>query len=242
MNKRIPASITAASVTVLLAGLASPASFGRADEPVISQGKVVQAPLKAEAAPAASPRQDGPQVKDLPRLISAYFDGNVGRRLYLQVDKPLYKPGETIWFKTWDLKARALSGADVAQSTVELISPKGATVLKKKLRVTAGSATNDFELPADVQGGEYTLRATSGDGQRAERGVIVSAYEAPRFKKKLEFVKKAYGAGDQVSATIEVKRPTGEALAGKVLTAVATEMVLSCRASKPPPTLTATHW
>ena len=222
MNKRIPASITAASVTVLLAGLASPASFGRADEPVISQGKVVQAPLKAEAAPVASPRQDGPQVKDLPRLISAYFDGNVGRRLYLQVDKPLYKPGETIWFKTWDLKARALSGADVAQTTVELVSPKGATVLKKRLHVTAGSATNDFELPADVQGGEYTLRATSGDGQRAERGVIVSVYEAPRFKKKLEFVKKAYGAGDQVSATIEVKRPTGEALGGKVLIAVAT--------------------
>ena len=50
------------------------------------------------------------------------------------------------------------------------------------------------------------------DGQRGERPLIVSTYEAPRLKMKLEFVRKAYGAGDEVSATIEVKRATGEPL------------------------------
>ena len=179
-------------------------------------------PLLPEAAPRASARQEAPSDKELPTLIARYFEGNVGRRFYIQVDKPLYKPGETIWFKTWDLKARALTSADTGQTVVELVSPKGATVLKKKLHTAAGSASNDFELPAEVQGGEYTLRATAGDGQRAERAVIVSAYEPPRLKKKLEFVKKAYGAGDAVSATVEVRRPTGEALAGKTLAAVIT--------------------
>jgi hypothetical protein len=105
---------------------------------------------------------------------------------------------------------------------VELVSPKGAVVLKKRLRVTAGTASNDFELPADVQGGEYTLRATSNDGHKAERAVIVSAYEAPRMKKKLEFTRKAYGAGDPVSAMVEIKRPTGEALGARTVTAVIT--------------------
>src|SRR5262249_12676583 len=69
---------------------------------------------------------------------------------------------------------------------------------------------------------EYKLRATAGDGQQAERSVIVAAYEPPRLKKKLEFVKKAYGPGDPVSATVEVKRPTGEALGNKTLTTVVT--------------------
>lgn len=196
-------------------------SAGQADAAPTGR-KLPLPPLLAQAAPAASPREDLVRAKDLPRLITQHFDGRVGRRFYIQVDKPLYQPGETIWFRTWDLGARSLAGFEGGQTTVELVSPKGATVLKKRLRVVAGAADNDFELPAEVQGGEYTLRAISGDGQRAERVVIVSAYEAPRLKKKLEFIKKAYGAGDAVSATVEVKRPTGEALAAKALTAVIT--------------------
>ena len=94
--------------------------------------------------------------------------------------------------------------------------------MKRRVHAETGSAANAFDLPPEAQGGEYTLRATTGDGHKAERGVIVAAYEAPRVKKKLEFVKKAYGAGDQVSATVEVRRPTGEALGGKPLTAVVT--------------------
>jgi alpha-2-macroglobulin-like protein len=205
-------------IVLAVAGLLSLSGpCGAAQEP-----KPIVPPLPAEAAPKASPRLFVAGEKELPRLIGRYFEGQVGRRLYLQTDKPLYRPGETIWFKAWDLKASTLAGAGSPMTTVELLSPKGATVLKKKLRASAGGAGNDFELPAQAQGGEYTLRAVSADGQRIERGVIVSAYEPPRTKKKLEFTKKAYGAGDAVSATVEVRRPTGEALAGKALTAVIT--------------------
>lgn len=216
MNSRLSAVIA-----VLLAGWTALPSHSQPTDPTPA-AKAVLPPLPAEAAPAASPRRDAPKARDLPTLITRYFDGQIGRRLYIQVDKPLYKPGETIWFKTWDVQARSLNGASSPAITVELVSPKGATVLKKRLQVSNGVADNDFELPAEAQGGEYTLRAISADGQRVERGVIVSAYEAPRLKKKLEFVKKAYGAGDQVSATVEVKRPTGEALGGKLLNAVIT--------------------
>lgn len=201
-------------------GTANPSKASEEQAPV---KKVMLPALPAEMAPAASPRENPPPTQYyLPQFISNYFDNNIGRRLYIQVDKPLYKPGETIWLKTWDLKARSLTGSDTNQITVELVSPKGATVLKKMLRVNIGSAHNDFELPEEVQGGEYILRATTGDGQKTERPVIVSAYEAPRMKKKLEFVKKTYGEGEQVSATIEIKRPTGEALAAKTLNAVIT--------------------
>ncbi len=206
------------SQSALVPGSSAAESGGN---PPADRKKIVP-PVAAEPAPRPSPREDAPAQKELTRLIAQYFDGNVGRRFYLQVDKPLYKPGETIWFRTWDLKARSLAGADTSQTTVELLSPKGAVVLKKRLHVAGGSANNDFELPAEAQGGEYKLRATASDGQQAERSVIVAAYEPPRLKKKLEFVKKAYGAGDPVSATVEVKRPTGEGLGSKTLTAVVT--------------------
>jgi hypothetical protein len=139
--------------------------------------------------------------------------------MYVQVDKPLYQPGETIWFRSWDLTARALSGDTIAGGvTYELINPKGAAILTKRVTVARGLGTNDFVLPEGIEGGEYTLRATSMDGQSKEdRPIIVSAYQAPRLKKKLEFVRKAYGAGDEVSATIKVERPTGEPLANHPL-------------------------
>lgn len=228
MNRRTTQALAGLSILFAVVGRTAPSlsPTDAAGEEAQPPGKrQVLPPVPPEAAPRASPRLNlpGGDSKNLRTLIGRYFEDHVGRRLYIQVDKPLYKPGETIWFKTWDLQARTLIGANAAQtSTVELVSPKGATVLRKRLRSASGSATNDFELPAEVQGGEYLLRATAADGQKAERTLIVSAYEPPRLKKKLEFVKKAYGAGDTVSATVEVRRPTGEALAGKALSAVIT--------------------
>ena len=70
---------------------------------------------------------DGRIGIELPKLISRYFEDNVGRRFYIQVDKPLYQPGEAVWFKTWDLKsARSCRAPPSGETTVELVSPEGA--------------------------------------------------------------------------------------------------------------------
>lgn len=186
-----------------------------------SQDKL-QPPASAEKAPAPSPRlANFPQSGALTPLIGAHFERQPGSRIYIQVDKPLYRPGETIWIKTWDLGSKDL-GPRPNNNAIryELVSPKGATVLQKNVQEEKGTASNDFEIPESVQGGEYLIRATSFDGVTAERPVVVSTYEAPRLKKKLEFVKKAYGAGDEVTATIKVERATGEALPRHPLNAV----------------------
>ena len=187
-----------------------------------ASSKPLQPLAQAERAPAPTLRAKAAGTADLPQRIAYFFDGNAADRFYLQTDKPLYRPGETVWFKTWELSARSFDDRRHPQAMhVELVSPKGAVVMKKKLHMEGGSAGGDFDLPEHAQGGEYTLRATAWDGQSFERSVVVSAYEAPRIKKTLEFVRKAYGAGDQVGATVEIKRPTGEPLGGKEIVAVA---------------------
>jgi alpha-2-macroglobulin-like protein len=182
------------------------------------------APLPAEPAPAASPRLEGgpSEAADLSKKIRAHFDARPGRRLYVQVDKPMYRPGEAIWFKIWDLTARALEGGPMnAGVNMELVSPKGAVVMQKRVRQIGGMAANDFILPAGVQGGEYTLRARADHGAVEERPVLVSAFDPPRIKKKLEMQRKAYGPGDTATATLEIKRPTGEPLAAHAITVIA---------------------
>lgn len=171
-------------------------------------------PLPPEQAPPPSPRLQQVREVDLVGLrLEQYFQGHPGRRLYLQTDKPLYHPGETIWLRIWDLRARSFS-ADPGNVGfhLELISPRGAPVLRRRVRAQQAGAPADLPLTEALPGGEYTLRVRTFDGHTAERPVLVSSYETPRLQMKLEFLRKAYGAGDEVSATIAVRRPTGEPL------------------------------
>ncbi len=161
-------------------------------------------------------------TRTLDAAIASHFQRHATRRGYLMTDKPLYQPGETIWFRV-DLRATGtLIGAPPTGLTVQLVSPRGAIALQKRLQAVAGVAQNDFALDPDLDGGEYTIRLAADDGTADEKKVIVNTYEAPRLQKTLEFVRKAYGAGDPVAAAIEVKRATGEPFARRPLTAVVT--------------------
>lgn len=202
-------------------GTTPPGDVKKGDPEAPKEDKV-QGPVKPEEAPSPSPRlANFPASDALTPLIGSYFERVPGGRIHVQVDKPLYRPGETIWVKTWDLGSKDLGARPNNNAiTYELVSPKGATVLQKAVQEERGTASNDFEIPEGVQGGEYLIRATAFDGVRAERPVVISTYEAPRLKKKLEFVKKAYGAGDEVAATLKLERATGEALGQHPLNAV----------------------
>lgn len=172
-----------------------------------------------ERAPDPSPvLGDVPEAALLANRIVGWFEENEGRRAYLQVDKPLYRPGETVWFRVWDLKTSSLSADSQEDVVVRLVSPRGAVVAEKRLKSADGLA-NDFALPEDAAGGEYKLVANAS-GKSVERPVVVATYEAPRLRMKLEFVRRAYGPGDRVEATLAVEPSTGGAYAHREVDAL----------------------
>ena len=62
--------------------------------------------------------------------------------------KPLYQPGETIWFRV-DLRAtQTLLGAQPTGLTMPLVSPRGSSVAQTRLLVRDGVGRNDFALAA----------------------------------------------------------------------------------------------
>jgi hypothetical protein len=187
---------------------------------VITRKAVVPAARAEPSGPPSARLADVPKATTLHDATAAYFQGRATSRIHIQVDKPLYQPGETVWIKTWDLRTRDFTN-ERATGVIQyqLVNPKGAIILNKRVAEERGLSTNDFDIPAGAVGGEYLVRVVAPDGTRAERPVVVSSYEAPRIKKKLEFVRKAYGPGDEVNATIEVKRATGEVLGNLGLTA-----------------------
>lgn len=153
----------------------------------------------------------------LDAAIDAFHARTKARRGYIAIDKPLYRAGETIWFRAFDLASADLSAGERDTAMVRLITPRGSALLEKKVLVDAGGAAGEFDLPDGIPGGEYVLRAEAARGTTIERKLIVSSYESPRIKKKLELVRKAYGPGDTVAATVALHRATGEPLAGKAI-------------------------
>ena len=174
-----------------------------------------------DAAPSQVPVPLSPASK-LDKAITTYYQGIDSRRTYIQTDKPLYQPGETIWFRADVRSTKTLTAAAPTGVTMQLVSPRGAIVATKRVLAQQGVARNDFALPADLEGGEYTLKLTGDTGGIDEKKIIVNTYEAPRLMKTLELLRKAYGEGDEVSAAVELKKQTGEALADHAFTAVVT--------------------
>jgi anti-sigma factor RsiW len=168
---------------------------------------------------------------------------------FLTTDKPMYRPGETVYFRSLTLdrvrflpperdqtvrfEIKAPSGQVLPGSVVAgLTRPgkpdtNGVVVLVpgpdgKPIR---GVGSGAFTLPANLDGGEYTLNVFDvpppGSPPAAKplavRKFLVNKYTPDKLLKKLEFDGKSYGPGDVVQAKIDVK-DQGQPLAGATLT------------------------
>jgi hypothetical protein len=202
------------SIQCLLLGVAV-AGCGATDAAPSSGG-----PIDKKLASLA-PTPLGPATK-LDKAIATHYANANNRRTYIQTDKPLYQPGETVWFRADVRPAKTLVGGPPMGVTMQLLSPRGAIVATKRVLAQNGVARNDFALGDEIEGGEYTIQLTADMGGTDTKKIIVNTYEAPRLMKTLELLRKAYGEGDQVTAAIEIKRTTGEVFADRAVTGVVT--------------------
>lgn len=150
-------------------------------------------------------------IKGLRSRLDAFNEEMPEDRVYVQFDKPFYQPGETIWFSAYvrnaiDMKPSAKS--DIVH--VELISPKGNVERHIKLVAKNGQAAGDFQLGQDIAGGLYKVKAyTNWQKNEAketffEKELQVQEFVLPALKMKLDFERKAFGAGDEVLAKINL--------------------------------------
>jgi len=78
---------------------------------------------------------------------------------YLQTDKPYYYPEETIWFKGYmNYSNRQMADTLSGVLYVEIIA-KDKVVEQKLFQIENGMVIGQFRLPAQIQAGEYYLRA-----------------------------------------------------------------------------------
>ncbi|MCC7303645.1 MAG: hypothetical protein IT233_13475 [Bacteroidia bacterium] len=133
-------------------------------------------------------------------------------RLYLQFDKPFYEPGETIWFSAFVRDGVSLKPSTKSEMLyVDLMSPKGTVEKTIKILARDGQGKGDFAISEMAAGGMYKVRAYtqwmrnfSSGTYGFEKDIQVQDVILPNLKMKLDFEKKAYGPGDEVSVKLEV--------------------------------------
>ena len=141
-------------------------------------------------------------------------------RVYVQTDKPFYKPGEDIWFSAYIRNGKDMTATDHSGILhVELINPKGNVEKKHQLIIKNGKALGDFTIHEEAAGGLYKLKAYTqwqlNDPEPAvfEKEIQVQAVVLPRLKMKLDFERETYGPGAEVAAELDLQTNANKALA-----------------------------
>jgi alpha-2-macroglobulin-like protein len=144
-------------------------------------------------------------------------------------DRPMYRPGETVRFRSLTLERFSLkpAGEDLhlqfritdprggevfkLEGPARVASEDGKAILGPDGKAVRGVGAGAFRIPPEAPGGEYTLTLSEARGRfpPERRKFLVNQYQAPRLNKEVEFTRKSYGPGDVVEANCKVARVEG---------------------------------
>ena len=146
-------------------------------------------------------------------------------RTMVSTDKPLYQPGQTIHMRALSLNVDSMTPAKQRSVEFTVRDGKGNKVFAAKPQTSDfGIAAADFKLADQVNDGEYQIAVTVGD-TTSERTVKVQNYVLPKFRVGLRTDRSYYGAGDEVTVTLNADYLFGKPTAGADVRIEAADMI-----------------
>ncbi|MBI4321253.1 MAG: alpha-2-macroglobulin [Chloroflexi bacterium] len=138
-----------------------------------------------------------------------------GTLLFVETDKPIYKPGQTIHIRvlTLDPELRPFLAGEV---TVEAQDAKGIKVFKKVANTDEfGMATLDLPLSTEPNLGVWKLTGRSGK-RTAQVDVRVEEYVLPKYEVKVDLRKDWFLAGERIAGEVGAEYSFGKPVKGEV--------------------------
>ncbi|HZT78779.1 MAG TPA: hypothetical protein VFA26_01035, partial [Gemmataceae bacterium] len=155
---------------------------------------------------------------------------------HLATDKPMYRPGEVVRFRSLTLERFSLKpAAEPLRLVYSILKPSGervvigygsaelrrgdaagkgqSVVLGPDGKPLRGLGAGEWLIEPGSPGGEYTLVVSEQSNRFPEqqRKFLVNNYQPPRLNKELDFSKKTYGPGEEVTAACKAARSGGGA-------------------------------
>lgn len=131
---------------------------------------------------------------------------DLGNKIFLVTDRPVYRPGDKVAFKAWIAKpSYAIEAADSVSPfahkafQVELLDARGDKVWSKQLTANAnGGIAESYSLPLGTSLGNYRVQVTGFGGGTFR----VEEYRKPEFEVSVEAPDKPITLGESFEATI----------------------------------------
>jgi CD109 antigen len=137
-----------------------------------------------------------------------------GTLVFLETDKPIYKPGQTVHFRLLALSP-ALRPA-TGQATLDVLDARGIKVFRATPTLDEfGLATVDLPLSSEPNLGVWKATATIGQ-RSAELDLQVEEYVLPKFDLKIVLKQSWALASDPVAGTITAEYVYGKPVDGEV--------------------------
>ena len=152
---------------------------------------------------------EGPGFKD--ETFVQVQDGTV---LFLETDKPVYKPGQDVHIRVLRLgpELKPLPG----EVTVEIQDAKGNKVYREEsLTDDFGMASLTMPLSGEPNLGVWKLTGHSGD-QTAQTDVRVERYVLPKYEVGVNVLREWVLAGDGVTGSVSAEYSFGKPVRGEV--------------------------
>jgi len=146
-------------------------------------------------------------------------------KIYIHTSHVFFQPGQDVFFKLYLVNARDQKPATLSKvAFVEVLDPSGNVVRKLTYEVTDGFTQGSYTFEDNAPGGIYKLRAyttwmrNENDSSFFVKELTLQKVIAPRVLMKLDFPKKGYGPGDEVTADYSIRnlsdQPIGNYRAG----------------------------
>lgn len=167
-------------------------------------------------------------IIELSNRLSTFNDARPAEKVYLQIDKEVYQPGDDLWFKGYVLDAISFKPVQRSKTLfVSVVGEDGNNVSQDKFMIKNGYSAGDLSLPEVLDDGSYRLVAYTSwmknyeNPQVFNRSVQIKKLAPvemimPKVTLDLAFSDSIYYPGQEVE--IKVNTSTTEEAATKELT------------------------
>jgi hypothetical protein len=129
-----------------------------------------------------------------------------GTFVYFYSDRPIYRPGHTVYFRA--VVRQAFNGRytppQINTLPVAVFNEQGARLVDMELPISAwGTAHGEFTLPADAVPGSYSISSSADN--RAYLEFKVADYRKPEINLQVSFDPQQARAGQQLNATVNAR-------------------------------------
>ncbi len=152
---------------------------------------------------------EGPGFKE-----QAKVQVQAGSLLFVETDKPIYKPGQTILMRVVALNSelKPVSGA----ATIEVQDAKGIKVFKQDVTTDEfGMAKLELPLSTEPNLGVWKITARAGDTS-TDLDVRVEEYVLPKYEVAVEFPKKWFLVDEEISGHVSATYSFGKPVNGEL--------------------------